>query len=147
MARASVSGRVRWRLLGLIAPLPLFCACERMPEPVARPASASTAWRSLGTWSGRGDRQTESFDVTTGLLQLTWEAANEVAPGAGRLRVLLYSSISGRPLQTIVDTLGNAAGSVYVADEPRVSYLHIESEGVDWRVTLEEGVAGAKARE
>ena len=118
--------------------------CRDDPEPPAHaPAAAAgdaISWRSLGTWSGRGDRQTESFDVTTGILQLVWQATDPSGPGAGRLRVLLYSSISGRPLQTIVDTTGIGSDTAYVADDPRVSYLHIESEGIDWRVSLEEGV-------
>lgn len=94
----------------------------------------------MGTWAGNGDRQTESFDVATGTLKLVWETSNERAPGAGTLRVELYSSISGRSLQAIVDTSGVGVDSMYVADEPRVSYLVIDSEGVDWRVRLEEAV-------
>jgi hypothetical protein len=54
--------------------------------------------------------------------------------------VALHSSISGRPLQTVLDTTGTGTDTVYVADEPRVSYLEIESEGIDWRLTLEERV-------
>lgn len=106
---------------------------------VARSA-ADLRWHPLGTWASSGDRQTESFDVRTGTLKLVWETSNERAPGAGTFRVELYSAISGRPLQTIVDTVGVGVDSAYVADEPRVSYLVIESGGVDWRVRLEEGV-------
>jgi hypothetical protein len=39
-----------------------------------------------------------------------------------------------------VDTVGVGLDSAYVADEPRVSYLVITSEGVDWRVRVEEAV-------
>jgi hypothetical protein len=35
---------------------------------------------------------------------------------------------------------GKDLGPAWVADEPRVSYLAIESEGIDWRLTLEERV-------
>jgi hypothetical protein len=38
-----------------------------------------------------------------------------------------------------VDTVGVGLDSAYVADEPRVSYLVITSEG-EWRVRLEEAV-------
>jgi len=109
-------------------------------DSVVAPAVAGVRWHPLGTWSGTGDRQTESFDVRTGTLKLVWETTNERAPGQGRLRVELHSSISGRPLQTIVDTTGVGVDSIYVADEPRVSYLVIQSDGVEWRVRLEEGV-------
>ena len=55
----------------------------------------------------------------------------------------LHSSISGRPLLTIVDTLGIGTGTALLGSEPRVAYLRIESEEVDWRLTLEEAVAGS----
>ena len=62
-------------------------------------------------------------------------------PGAGRFRVSLHSAISGRPLQIIVDRTGVGSDVAFLEDEPRVSYLVIESENVDWSTTLEEAVA------
>ncbi len=125
----------------------MLCGCVEPREPAAGSSADAAAqsaadlrWHPLGSWTGSGGRQTESFDVRTGTLKLVWELSNESAPGAGTFRVELYSAISGRPLQTIVDTVGLGVDSAYVADEPRVSYLVIESEGVDWRVRLEEGV-------
>jgi hypothetical protein len=124
-----------------------LCGCAEPREPVdgsppdsVAQAAADVRWHPLGSWTGSGDRQTESFDVRTGTLKLVWETTDERGPGAGRLHVELHSAISGRPLQTIVDTVGVGVDSAFVADEPRVSYLVIESEGVDWRVRLEEGV-------
>jgi hypothetical protein len=134
--------RARWRSACVALALLLAAACDAAPEPAARPTAAAVRWHALGAWTGSGDRQTESFDVTTGTLKLAWETSNERAPGAGRLRVSLHSSISGRPLQTIVDTIGTGMDSAYVADEPRVSYLLVESDGVDWRLRLEEAVRG-----
>lgn len=132
----------RWRRLALIAWLPFLGACDGRTEDVApsSPSQTGTLWNELGTWSGRGDRQTESFDVTTGSLRLTWETREEGAPGAGRFRLSLYSAISGRPLQTIVDVRGADADSARIAADPRVAYLQIEADQVDWRITLEEGV-------
>ena len=117
-------------------------ACETPPAAVAHaPADAtSTTWRSVGSWSGSGNRQTESFDVTTGALRLVWKTSHETAPGAGRLRVSLHSAISGRPLQTPVTHSGVGDGTAYLEDDPRVSSLVIESEAIDWTVTLDEAV-------
>ncbi|MBM4183691.1 MAG: hypothetical protein FJ207_05630 [Gemmatimonadetes bacterium] len=120
--------------------------CEAPPEPRPRPPETTTAWRPLGTWSGRGDLQTESFDVTTGALRLVWVTTGEATTGAGPLRVSLYSAISGRPLQTIVDTVGVGTDTVPFADEPRVSYLEVESDGVEWRLVLEEAVVAVGSR-
>ncbi len=142
-----MSGRMSRRLrcwpLVLVALL-LLTACEsRQEEPAPPVAGASTPWRALGTWSGSGDRQTESFDVTTGSMRLTWEALQDDAPGTAHFRVSLHSAIRGRALQTIVDTQAAGADTVDLAANPRVAYLLIESEQIRWRVTLQEAVPGS----
>lgn len=71
--------------------------------------------------------------MTTGSLRLVWRAD-------GRLRVTLHSSISGRPLQTVVDMEHAGADTVRFAAEPRVAYLLIEADQAAWSLTLEEGV-------
>ena len=142
-----MSRRLRCWPLVPVALLP-FIACEsRQEEPAPPVAAASTLWRALGVWSGSGDRQTESFDVTTGSMRLTWEALQEGAPGTAHFRVSLYSAISGRPLQTIVDTQEAGANTVDLAADPRVAYLLIESEQIRWRVTLQEAVPGSPVSE
>ena len=106
----------------LVVLLPLVVACDSRQDqamaPPARAAATSLVWQPLGTWSGRGGRQTESFDITTGSLRLTWEALAEDAPGTGRFRVALHSAISGRPLQTIVDTIGAGTDTARIGGEP-----------------------------
>lgn len=120
----------------------LLCttACEAPPARAAQAPAPATTWRTLGQWTGTGSRQTESFDVASGALRLQWSAtvAAGVPAGATRLRVWLYSAISGRPLQLIAEADGPGAGTVHVADDPRVSYLLIEAEGVSWTATLDE---------
>lgn len=137
-----MSRRLRCWPLVLVA-LPLI-ACESPQEEPAPPvAAATTLWHALGTWSGSGNSQTESFDVTTGSLRLMWEALPEGAPGTNHFRVSLHSAISGRPLQTIVDAREAGADTVDLAANPRVAYLLIESERIRWRVTLHEAVPGS----
>ncbi len=136
-----MSWRLRCWPLVLVA-LPLLTACESRQQELTPPVAAASTllWHALGTWSGSGDRQTESFDVTTGSMRLTWEALHEGGPGTNHFRVSLHSAISGRPLQTIVDTQEAGAGTVDLAANPRVAYLVIESEQIRWRVTLQEAV-------
>jgi hypothetical protein len=136
-----------WALCLVAASLALSACRERTPpaessptSPPGRTASAPIAWRALGTWSGHGDSQTESFNVETGALRLRWETSNENPPGEGRFRVSLHSAISGRPLQTVVDDTGTGKDTSFLQDDPRVSYLVIESRNVDWTATLEEVV-------
>ena len=118
------------------------CTPERAHTPP--PADASARWHDLGDWSGRGNRQTESFEVTTGALRLAWETRNESPAAQGTLRVSLHSAISGRRLQTIVDAHGVGGSTVNIEDDPRTSYLEIESANIEWRVRLEEAVVTAR---
>ena len=74
-------------------------------------------------------------------MRVRWETSHETTPGAGRFKVSLHSAISGRALQTVIDTRGTGGDVAHVQDEPRVSYLVVESTAVDWRVTVEEAVA------
>lgn len=156
--------------LGVLLALLVAPACERASEGGGgqRPATAATvapstpasgaapsttassavpsdglAWRTLGTWSGRGDGQTGSFDVSTGALRVTWEA-RDGATAETPFSVVLHSAISGRELQTVVSTHGPGGASVYVQDEPRVSYLVIHAADIDWRVTVDEGAAASR---
>ena len=99
-------------------------------------------WRPLGTWSGRGDEQTDSFNIETGQWRIKWEARNETAPGAGRLRIEVHSSVSGRPLGEAVEHNGTGHDIAYVNEDPRLFHLVIESSNEDWSVSVEEGVVG-----
>jgi len=74
-------------------------------------------------------------------LRLVWKSRTAGSADTGRLRVILNSAISGRPLQTIVENAGAGEGTAYLEDDPRVSYLVIEADQVDWTVTLDEVVA------
>ena len=53
----------------------------------------------------------------------------------------LHSAISGRPLQTVLDVRGSGGADVYFEDDPRVSYLVVESDQVEWRLVVEEAAA------
>ncbi|MBP7777925.1 MAG: hypothetical protein KA371_12400 [Acidobacteria bacterium] len=133
----------------LTAVVVLSTACAAPPARAEQPPATETRWRTLGQWTGTGSRQTGSFDVATGALRLGWDARAEgtaAGDGARRLRVWLHSAISGRPLQLVVDAPGAGTGTVHVADDPRVSYLVIEAEGVRWTATLDEALGPAIAR-
>jgi hypothetical protein len=131
---------MRWRAVALTALAFIATGCREAAAPVAAAERHENivVWRPLGQWSGRGSRQTGSFGVETGALRLRWTTSNERAPGEGRFRVSLNSAISGRVLQTLVDAHGVASDVSFVTDDPRMSYLVIDSDGVDWTAALEE---------
>jgi len=115
----------------------VFPACGTAPAR-AEEAPRTAAWRAVGAWSGDGSRQTESFDVTTGALRLRWDARPTGAGPDAAFKVWLYSAISGRPLQQVVDHTGAGSGTVDFSDDPRVSYLVVESQHAAWKMQLEE---------
>jgi hypothetical protein len=119
-------------------------ACDgRRAAPAGTAASAATrdvvAWRSVGSWSGRGNSQTESFTSDTGSLRVRWRTDHEVRPGDGSFRLTLHSAISGRPLVQAVDHHGAGADTAYVGEEPRVFFAVVDSAGLEWSFTIDEG--------
>ena len=126
-----------WRAAAIVVLAMGAAACSQ-PPPRREP---EIVWRELGKWSGRGQVQTESFTGETGSLRIQWRTQTERAPGAGNFELTIHSAISGRPLQTAVDQKGAAEGTAYVAEDPRVFFAVVDSAGLDWAFTIEEGVS------
>ena len=128
----------------VIAALASFAsACGSQSTPAAKEI---VIWHTVGSWSGHGNGQSESFTSDTGALRVRWETSNEVPADAGAFRLTAHSAISGRPLQLAVDHRGVGRGTSYVNEDPRVFYLVIESANLDWSFTVEEAVAGTVTR-
>jgi len=122
-----------------VAALLLICAACR-PDQGPEPKPQVHSWRHLGTWSGRGNVQTESFTSDSGGFRVKWETKNETPAGAGRLKVVFRSGDSGRDIMDAVDARGIGHGVAEVGDRPRWYFLTIDSANVDWTVTVEEPV-------
>src|SRR3954452_18666604 len=114
--------------VGLVAAGVAADACGPRANPIPAAVGHSVVWRPLGSWSGRGSLQTESFTSDTGALRVRWEtkaalpakAGAPVAPGMFRLNA--HSAISGRLLQQVVDEVGAGRGVGYVQQDPHVFY-------------------------
>jgi hypothetical protein len=113
--------------------------CRSKPRPESH---AQIGWRPIGKWSGRGDTQTESFDIGSTQWRIKWETKGAATAGAGTFHVEVHSAVSGRPLQDAVEYRGNGRGVAYVSEEPRLFHLVINSGGVDWSIAVEEAVVG-----
>jgi hypothetical protein len=129
----------------------VFCmlAVSACRERGAAPRSATSAseqqttWRKLGQWSGSGPAQTDSFTSDSGALRIRWKTtAHAGAPPPGSFLLTIHSSISGRPLQVAVDQHGPGENIAYVTEDPRVFFAKIESTGLDWTFSVEEGYSG-----
>jgi hypothetical protein len=130
--------RRNWTLLAVLLLLGGCRSQSPRPEPQAVPV---VAWKPIGSWSGRGDKQTETFTSDTGGFRVHWKTANEAPAGAGRLRVVFRSGDSGREIIEAIDAQGVGGGTEEVAAErPRWYYVTIESAGVDWVVSIDERI-------
>jgi len=129
--------------LCFLAALVFFAAC-RSNGPHREPQQV-VVWKPIGSWSGRGDKQTETFTSDTGGFRVHWTAANEAPAGGGRLRVVFRSGDSGREIIEAIDAHGAGSGIEEVAAErPRWYYLTIESANVDWTVSIDERIDAVK---
>jgi hypothetical protein len=115
--------------------------CRSAPPPVPQEV---VVWKPVGSWSGHGDVQTETFTSDTGGFRVRWETTNETKPGAGRLKVVFRSGDSGRPIIEAVDVTGLGHDAEEVADNVRWYYLTIESANVDWTVNVDERLRGRR---
>jgi hypothetical protein len=117
----------------------LLSACQsERPRPAPQTA---VVWKPTGSWSGRGDKQTETFTSDTGGFRVHWETTREEPAGSGRLRVVFRSGDSGREIIEAIDARGTGSGVEEVAAErPRWYYLTIESANVDWKVSVDERI-------
>jgi hypothetical protein len=105
------------------------------------PANSGTlVWHQLGSWSGHGSMQTESFTSDTGTLRVRWEATPPSSTPNAPFRLTAHSAISGRPLQQVVEYAGAGAGVDYVQQDPHVFYMVIDAKDVNWRFTVEEAI-------
>jgi hypothetical protein len=120
-------------------------ACRRpAADQTAQVPQQVVAWRAMGSWSGHGSRQTDSFTSESGALRVRWmTTASARSPGtAGTFRVTAHSAISGRLLEKVVDHVGAGRGLGYVNQNPNVFYLTVESDQLDWTLSVEEAIAG-----
>jgi hypothetical protein len=119
--------------------LVLVSACSRH-EPREKRREPEVVWHRLGSWSGTGNIQTESFESGTGSLRVQWKTTNETAPGSGTFRLAFHSSISGRELQVAVERKGTGADTAYVQQDPHVFFAKVESANLEWSFTVDEAV-------
>ena len=93
------------------------------------------------TWSGRGSSQTDSFDMNIFRWRVHWKTTNDTAPGKSHFVLTVNSAISGRPLTELVRHDGPGEGYPEVNDDPRLYHMVIDSNDLDWTVTVEEPIA------
>jgi hypothetical protein len=133
--RVGIRARARLPLVLIFAAAVVLTGCRSQTPPPTREVDV---WKPVGTWSGHGNLQTETFTSDTGGFRVTWETRNEQPPGAGVFRVIFHSNDSGRPIIDAVDVHGVGHATTEVADIVRWYYVTVESANVDWSMTIDE---------
>src|SRR5262245_11594539 len=120
----------------------VLTACDAPPQPLPDTPSRVIAWKRLASWSGRGSLQTETFTSDNGSFRIHWETTNESPKGSGTLKVAFRSGDSGRVIIDAVEQNGEGSVSKEVGDMVRLYYLSIDSENVEWWVSVDEPIMG-----
>ena len=134
-------GTIKPRKIIVVSVVLLVAAgCRSAPRPEAQ--KPQIGWRPIGSWSGRGDSQTDSFNIESTQWRIKWETKGAASPGAGSFHLVVHSAVSGRPIQDAVKVQGNGRGTAYVTEDPRLYHFVVESGGLDWSIKVEEAVVG-----
>jgi hypothetical protein len=139
-SRPRAGSRLAWK--GTILLALAMVACRPRSAPVSK--EPTIGWRPVASWSGDSNTQTESFNMESGQWRIRWQTSNKQPSRAGNFRAIVHSSVSGRFVQVAAEHQGAGSGLAYIAEDPRQFFLDIESTGVDWKVSVEEGVIAEK---
>jgi len=127
-------------LLGLLAVVTAVAWSRAQANQTPPQRRSTLVWRPLGSWSGHGSMQTESFTSDTGALRVHWETTTTSAAPEAAFRLTAHSAISGRPLQQVVETAGAGSGIGYVQQDPHVFYMVVDAKDLNWKFTVEEAI-------
>ena len=128
----------RPRYLLLVLAIFLDTSCEYKPPPAEK--HVEPVWKVVGTWSGHGNQQLETFPIEHFTWRVRWETKNESPPGSGSFHVTANSGDSGRILAEVADVKGVASDVTYITELPHRYYFVVTSTGVDWTLTAEEAI-------
>jgi hypothetical protein len=116
----------------------IAAGCEYQPPPAQK--NTDVRWKEVGTWSGHGNQQLETFPIEHFTWRVRWETRNESPPGSGRFHVTANSGDSGRILAEVADVKGADSDITYITELPHRYYFVVTSTGVDWTLTAEEAI-------
>ena len=114
-------------------------SCGSAPQAASK---TQIGWRPIDSWSGRGDTQTESFNIESTQWRIKWETKGAASPGVGASTWWCTARSAGALIAEAVEHQGDGHGIAYVTEDPRLYHLVIDSSGVDWSIEVEEAVAG-----
>jgi len=78
--------------------------------------------------------------------RVKWKTGNQTPGAIGKFALTLNSTVSGRPLNQLIDQDGPGEGINYISDDSRPYYLVVDSSDLDWTVTVEQSINSAAAQ-
>ncbi len=123
----------------LLALLATGCGADGSDQPPI----PETIWKPVGSWSGRGNQQLETFSMPRVTWRVRWEVRNVALETPGALRVTVNSADSGRTVTDVTDITDVKEPDrdvSYVTDQPHRFYLVVTSSDLDWTLTVEEPI-------
>jgi len=101
-------------------------------------ALQASTWTSIGSWSGQGIKETESFNATQREWRLTWTAKSiDSGLNMRSFGFSVYSAKDDRPVSTVSGGPTETSGESFVRGAGRF-YLKITSVNAAWTIKAEE---------
>lgn len=107
-------------------------AILKSAEQRSSDATPQPKWTQIKRWTGKGNRQTETFEVKNSEWQIEWNATNENM--FGFLGVYLYKE-NGGLVSLPVNQTGEGSGSTFVRGAGRY-YLDVNGANIDWEIKV-----------
>ena len=131
------------RAVAPIAALLILCVTSCSSGTSSQPATTPPKddpriWRQVGTWSGHGSQQLDTFPIERLTWRVRWETRHETSPGTGRLLVTANSGDSGRVIFDVLDVKGVGKDIEYFTELPRRYYFVVTSSNIEWTLIAEE---------
>jgi hypothetical protein len=114
------------------------CSSGTSSPPARTPKDDPRVWRQVGSWSGHGSQQLDTFPIERLTWRVRWETRNETAPGTGQILVTANSGDSGRIIFDVLDVKGVGKDIEYFTELPRRYYFVVASSNIDWTLVAEE---------
>ncbi len=94
-----------------------------------------SAWRKLVSFAGRGNRQTDTFNVPHRKWRIKWKTMNEYEFGV--FSIFVHTESGEFVDAPVLSYVGAGSDETYLRSGPGEHYLQIQSANIDWEIIVE----------
>jgi hypothetical protein len=116
-----------------------FAAGDKRPgDPRLARAAAEPQWRKINTWTGSGNKETESFETQGPEWRIVWKFDKGQLPADGLLQIYAHDAGGKHVVSLATNVVAESKADVsYVRTPPGRYYLRINAIG-NWSATAED---------